>query len=198
MEQQPTPLPVSGITSGAGFGVRFLARLIDLIWGILLGLITGSILGIVLAILQLAGAIAPEREPRIQGLNAAGFVLSLLGNFLYQTVMEGIHGSSLGKLVCKLRVITTDGLPCNMTRALLRSLAFYLDSLFFGLVGYNSMQKSPLNQRYSDVWAKTVVLRTADIPLSAKRPMWRFLIGFCLGSACWMFLLAIELVLRAK
>jgi uncharacterized RDD family membrane protein YckC len=197
MEQHPL-LPQAGITSGAGFWIRFLARLIDVVLGFVLGLITGIVAGIVLGILQVAGVVAPGAVHRAQGLSATGFGLSLLGGFLYHSVTEGVHGASLGKLLCKLRVVTADGLPCNMPRALLRSLAYYLDALFFGLVGYNSMQKSALKQRYGDVWAKTVVVRTTDVPDGAKRSIGRFFVGFCLGSACWIFMLALGLILKAK
>jgi len=83
-------------------------------------------------------------------------------------------------------------------RAIQRSLAYYWDALFFGLVGYNSMQQSPLNQRYGDVWAKTVVVRAATVPRSAVRPGWVFLLGFVPGATCWLFMLALGLILKAR
>ena len=196
--EQALPLLPTEITSGAGFGVRFLARLIDLFFGFALGIISGIGACIVLAILQITGVVAPGWEHRIQGLSAVGFGLSMLGAFLYHTATEGVHGASLGKLLCKLRVVTADGHPCSMTRALRRNLAYYWDGLFFGLVGYNSMQKSSLNQRYGDVWAKTIVVKTTDVPTGAERPLWKFFAGFCLGSACWMSMVVLDIILKAK
>lgn len=183
---------------GAGFWIRAAARLIDTAYGLVLGLIGGMLAWVILTILQAAGATAPGWAQRAQGFNPAGYGLSLLGMILYYSVLEGLHGASLGKLVCRLRVITADGLTCSMTRAILRSLAFYWDALFFGLVGYYSMSKSALNQRYGDVWAKTVVVRTSDVSDGAKRPLWRFFLGFSVGSACWMFMFALGFILKAR
>jgi uncharacterized RDD family membrane protein YckC len=198
MEQQPPPLPEIAIVEGAGFGIRFLARLIDLIFGYMLGILFGIIAGLVLAMLQAAGKIDPGWQHRVRGLSAMGFGLSLLGVILYHTVTEGIYGASLGKLMCRLHVLTADGRPCDMARAFRRSLAYLWDSLFFGLVGYQSMQKSRLNQRYGDVWAKTVVVRTASVPAGAKRPLGWFFLGLFLGALCWGAMLVLALILKAK
>lgn len=190
--EQPPPLLAREITSGAGFKIRLIARLIDAA----LGLGIGFTAGIVLAMLQLKGIISLGGEHHIHGLSLTGLCLSLLGAIMYHAATEGIHGASLGKLLCKLRVVTTDGLRCNLAKALLRSLAYYLDSLFFGLVGYNSMQKSPLNQRYGDVWAKTVVVRTTDAPYETQRPLWVFFTGFFLGSASWISIMGLGMILK--
>lgn len=183
--------------SGAGFGIRLLARLIDIILSLGVGVVGGVLGGVTLAILEAAGAVSPGWENRLQGNSAATFALSLLGGFLYQSVTEGIHGASFGKLLCGLRVLSLDGRPCRFGPALLRNLAYYLDALFFGLIGYLSMKESALNQRYGDRWARTVVVRWHDVPQASRRPGWKFAVGFLMGISCWIFLLAIGLVLRA-
>lgn len=194
----PPAIPATGITSGAGFGIRFLARFVDLLLGFVFGFVGGIIACIVLAILQALGATAPGWENRIQGMSGRGMGLSLLGGFLYHCFTEGIHGASFGKMICRLRVITSTGQPCNMARAIQRNLAYYWDALFFGLVAYNSMQKSPRNQRYGDVWAKTVVVKTSAMPEGTRRPIWMFLLGLALGSACWLFALVLGVVLKGR
>jgi len=189
--------PGRSIGSGAGFWIRAVARIIDdLILGYGLGLVAGVLAAIVLVILQLAEVIAPGWETRVQGVSAAGVGLSLLGVCAYHCLCEGIHGATLGKLICRVRVVTDVGRPCNFKGALIRSLAWYLDSLFFGLVAYHSMQRSPLNQRYGDVWGKTAVLKATDIPTDSRRSSLRFLLGLVLGAGCRTVLIALGFVLK--
>jgi uncharacterized RDD family membrane protein YckC len=130
-------------------------------------------------------------------MSAAGLGLSLLGGLLYHSLCEGIHGASLGKLICRLRVLQQDGRASSMKGALIRSLGWYVDGLFFGAVGYTSMEKSSLKQRYGDVWGKTIVIKSKDMPSPSARSPMLFIIGFFLGSACWTMLLAIGIVLKA-
>jgi len=138
-------LPVS---AGAGFWIRAGARLIDVFYGIALGFVGGVLAGISLAILDRSGLITPGWQDRIHGTNLAGWGLSLLGGFLYHTMTEGIYGASLGKLICQLRVVRENGGPIGLGNAAIRSLGYYIDALFFGLIAYSSMKQSALNQRY--------------------------------------------------
>jgi hypothetical protein len=69
-----------------------------------------------------------------------------------------------------------------LTQAFKRSLAFFWDSLFFGLVGYSSMKKSELNQRYGDHWAKTVVIKSSEVAAESKRGWEMFAVAFVVGS----------------
>jgi uncharacterized RDD family membrane protein YckC len=187
----------SGITIGAGFWIRALARLVDVIFGIFIGLFSGLVVGIFLGILQVAGMIEPGWDTRIQGLKALSLLLSMIGGLLYQSAAEGIYGAAMGKLICGLRVITAEALPCDMKKAFLRNLAYFFDALFFGLVGYMSMKKSALNQRYGDVWAKTVVVKSSDVPEAVRQSMWMFFLGLGLGSASWAVLLILDLLMKA-
>ena len=70
-----------------------------------------------------------------------------------------------------------------MKPALLRSLAYYLDALVFGAVGYLEMQKTLMQQRHGDRWAKTIVVRTSQVPEISKRSGLRLFLAFVLGSA---------------
>ena len=176
MDQPPPPV-TAAIASGAGFGIRALARILDIVLANVFGLVVGIFIGITFAILQLLGVISDDWMEKIQGIDVVGFVLSILGAFGYHVLCEGIHGSTLGKLICKLQVLNRDGMPCDLKGSFIRGLAWHLDGLIFGLIGYISMQKSPLNQRYGDVWAKTVVVKAQDIPLE-QRSLW------CQGRVC--------------
>jgi uncharacterized RDD family membrane protein YckC len=192
------PLSTPEISSGAGFWIRAGARIIDVVYGTFLGFFAGVLGGIALVILDRSGLITPGWQERIRGFNAAGFGLSLLGGFLYHSLTEGIFGASLGKLICQLRVVTEQGRPIGVAKALLRNLVYYWDALFFGLVGYNSMRQSDLNQRYGDKAAHTVVVQSKDAPASSKKGAEIFVLAFLMGSACWFVLVALGLVLHAR
>jgi uncharacterized RDD family membrane protein YckC len=181
----------------AGYGIRLLARIIDTFVGLLIGFGAGIFGGIAIVILNHNGIIATGWQNRIHGLHLSTLGLSLLGDIAYHFFCEGIHGATLGKLCCGLRVVSEDGQPSNLKGALIRTLAFYIDGLFFGLVGYNSMQKSPSNQRYGDVWGKTAVVSIKQTVAESQRTPTHFIIGLLIGAGCWFVMLAIGLILKA-
>jgi uncharacterized RDD family membrane protein YckC len=97
-------------------------------------------------------------------MTVSGFVLALLGSVAYHTICEGIHGSTVGKRLLSMVVLREDGSPCRLLPAAIRSLGYFVDALFFGVIGYFAMQKSPQQQRHGDEWAHTVVCRHTDVP----------------------------------
>jgi uncharacterized RDD family membrane protein YckC len=186
MNNTDTPPPISfqadaPVLTGAGFGIRALARIID--WCVVLGvaLVAGVLSGITLAILQRTGHVEAGWIEKIQVFNFGAFMLGLLGGIGYHAICEGLHGATLGKLICGLRVMRVDGSRSNMTGAIIRSFAWLLDGLFFGLIGYSVMKRSPLQQRNGDVWGKTVVLRTGHIAPENLRSTGRFLAACATG-----------------
>ena len=196
--EEPPLLPTTSILSGARFWIRATARVIDSIYGILLGLIGGVLAGILLLVLEQAGLISPGWQERVKGLNLAGWGLGLLGNLLYHSLTEGMYGASLGKLICQLRVVTEDARPITMIQAFKRSLAYFWDGLFFGLVAYSAMKQSDLNQRYGDRWARTVVAKSRDVPAGSRSGAEIFVLAFLMGSVAWMVLLALGLIIHAR
>ena len=191
----PRP-PPNAITDSAGFGIRLLARLVDLVLGFFLGLASGCLFGIVMGILQAMKVIEPDWPQRMQGISVVGFVLSATGYLLYHTATEGFYGASLGKLICKLRVISADRQPCGLRQAFLRSVAYLWDALFFGAIAYVRMDKSELNQRYGDAWAKTVVVKAGSLPAEAARPLGMLFLGLGAGITCWMLSAILGLLLK--
>jgi uncharacterized RDD family membrane protein YckC len=152
---------------------------------------------IALVIMEGTGVISSGWETRIQGMTIATFSLSLFGVFSYHFFCEGIHGSTLGKMICRIRVISMDGRPNTIKGALIRGLAWYLDSLFFGLVGYSSMEKSTLNQRLGDVWGKTIVVKSRQAPDTSRRSLGWFFLALFLGSNCWLITLVLGMIFKA-
>jgi len=196
----PPLLAYPQVLEGAGFGIRFLARCVDTFLALFVGYGGGILGGFALIIMSRANLLPPDWRDRIHtdGIHLGVFVFSLLGNVFYHSVTEGFYGASLGKMVCKLRVIDQNENPCRFKGALIRSLAYYVDGLFFGCVGYASMKNSPLQQRYGDVWGKTMVVKSKDVPEASKRPIWFFFIYFVLGVLGEASLLAFAFVLQVK
>jgi len=124
-----------------------------------------------------------------------GVVLGVLGSVLYHTCMEGIHGSSIGKRLFGLTVLSEEGGPCSLRQGWKRSLAFLLDSFFFGMVGYAAASNSPRKQRVGDDWADTVVVRTRSLPAPLRRSGKELFAAFAGGFACDFVLVALGLTL---
>ncbi len=192
-ESLSSPSPLS---EGAGFLVRAGARIIDTLYGVFLGFGGGVVAGIALALLQAAGSIQPGWQRHLQGQDPLALVLSLVGGLFYHSFAEGIYGASLGKVICQLRVVSEAGGPCTFKSAFIRSLAYFVDALFFGLIAYSSMKKSHLNQRYGDHWGHTVVVQKSQMPPGAARPVSLAFGGIIAGSVCWSLLLAVSLILH--
>lgn len=195
MDELVPPIPGT-IASGAGFGIRAAARVIDIIYGLALGFFGGVFAGILLVILERSGGVAPGWQERTGGVDIAGWLAGLLGTLFYHWLTEGMYGASLGKLCCGLRVVSEAARPIGLAQAFKRSLAFYWDGLFFGLVGYSAMKKSELNQRYGDRWAKTVVIKSGEVPAESRRGWEMFAVAFVLGSFVKAISMAVGLVVH--
>jgi uncharacterized RDD family membrane protein YckC len=182
--------------TAAGFWIRALARIIDMVFGLFVGFTAGIFGGTTLVLLNAAGVVPPGWQHRIHGFSLTVLAFSFLGNILYHTFCEGIYGATLGKLCCGIRVVSEDRSPSNLKSALIRTLAYYIDALFFGLVGYNSMQKSALNQRYGDVWGKTAVLKASEVAPESERSSMRLVLSLFLGVGSWIVMLAAGIILK--
>jgi uncharacterized RDD family membrane protein YckC len=201
IEDPQPPIP-SLIPGGAGFGIRFLARFIDVLYGCMLGLIVGAVAGMLFVVLVYLGKLTPGEVQSI--LFAAqwrsthlrftfmGVGLGILGTSLYHIVAEGFSTATIGKLICGLRVVQVDGRAASMKGALIRQLGYFVDALFFGLIGYVSMQKGPLRQRYGDVWGKTVVVKASVFQPQPARGFGRMFAGILMGSALWAGIVCLQ------
>jgi uncharacterized RDD family membrane protein YckC len=109
-------LPYSSTApSPAVLGLRFVAGMVD----------EWIVYGPSLALLVLTGRDAIERvalnRTLLPALVAAAF---LIWDLLYYGLPEGLWGASVGKALCRLRLVRTDGRPAGLGRALLRSLIY--------------------------------------------------------------------------
>jgi uncharacterized RDD family membrane protein YckC len=177
----------------AGWGIRAGARIIDNIVGLVVGAVGGAIGGVIVGVLGAMGVLGENWQALIGQQSAGAFLLSAIGGLSYHTIAEGLGGASIGKLVCGLRTIGTDGRPCSLAGAFKRSLAFYVDGFFFGLVAYSAMSKSVLNQRIGDRWGHTAVVRAPAVPATEVRGA---AVGILSGVLVWGALIALSTILK--
>lgn len=79
--------------------------------------------------------------------------------FLYFVLFEGLLGSTPGKRVLGLRVISVDGSPAGLMKALVRNVLRVVDSLpALGLVAAVLITSSPEKARFGDRVAETRVV----------------------------------------
>ena len=186
-----------GSLIGVSFWPRVAARLIDIGVHYIVAFSSGVLFGLLIAI-----AARLQHNPRALALlrrhsnGIALFLLSLLGSILLEAVCEGFHGSTLGKLLLGFVVVKEDGSPCRPRAALIRSLAYVIDALFFGLIGYLSMQKTPQQQRHGDEWAHTVVCHRSAISPQNLRGGGTFVAAFTMGTMADAVLIVSALVLK--
>ncbi len=132
-----------------GVGWRFAATLVDGIIFVILGYILALFSG---------------------GTTADGFALTgapallwLLIGLAYYVVMEAMSGATVGKLACGLRVLKTDGSPCDWQASLVRNLLRIVDALVFYLVAAILVWTSPQRQRLGDRVGETVVVKLSRL-----------------------------------
>ena len=84
---------------------------------------------------------------------------------VYYVVLEGVTGTTLGKLTLGLKVIRLDGEPYGWRSVLIRNLLRVVDMLpAFYLLGIVSIRRTSLKQRLGDRVAGTQVVSALPIP----------------------------------
>ena len=187
----------SMLAVGAGFWIRALARIIDTVVGYMLGHVAGLAGAVLLVGLQLLAVVHPGWPLRIAHLKYLMVPFGLVGAVLYHTTCEGLYGATLGKFFCGLRVLSDDRTPCGLWPGFIRSVAYFIDALFFGLVAYFRMNESPAQQRYGDHWAHTIVVRSSEVPQESKQSDFRFFGAIAAGLSAWGVMLITGLVVAA-
>jgi uncharacterized RDD family membrane protein YckC len=163
---------------GVGFGLRALARMIDSGVQIVCILAATFVASLLLAIGAAVRGADPEQEIARLGDGGLGALLaSLAGAWAYHVIGEWLHGSTLGKRVCGITVIDERGGAARFVGVMKRNLAYFLDSMFFGLIAYQRMQGSPRQQRIGDAWGETMVVRIASQDPAERRGWGRFALG---------------------
>jgi uncharacterized RDD family membrane protein YckC len=180
----------------AGFAIRLLARLIDMTFGFFVAYVSSFLAILTIVMLGSAGVISPGWQYRLHAFSMIAILLFMAGESVYHIFCEGIHGATVGKLCCGLRVISQDGQPSTFKGAIIRTLAYLLECQFFGLPAYDSMRRSPLNQRYGDKWGKTAVVKIKETDLGSQRTPTIFILGLATGVGCWYLLVLMGFILK--
>ncbi|MGH9557492.1 MAG: RDD family protein [Terriglobales bacterium] len=159
----------STIPDGVGFWPRAGARVIDTLLHSVIAVAAGSFMRTVVFSAPATALDLDTLAARLAGSSPLNFLVGFLGFVAYHTVCEGLHGSSLGKFLLGQVVVTDQVRPCGLRAALIRSLAYLVDILFFGLVGYLAMRRTRLQKRHGDNWAGTFVARRSQVPIGSLR-----------------------------
>lgn len=194
----PEGFPQFAEIPGATFGIRAGGQIIDMLVHFMLATVGGVIAGIALAIMQATGMTDEGWAQRMGEVNAFGFIFGIITSTIYHTLSEGIMGASIGKLILGLRVVREDGRPCGLLPALIRSAAFVVDSFFFGIPAYNSMQESIRAQRYGDKWAHTVVVRKDEVPMASRASGATIFAGIVVSMGLTAVIVAVQSILHGK
>jgi uncharacterized RDD family membrane protein YckC len=113
----------------AGIGTRFAAVFLD---GLIVGVFNFG-LGLILGV---AGAqAARDHSSGFLAIQFVVFAIELAVGATYEGVMVGKYGATLGKMACKIKVVTADGGRVSYARAFGRYFAKML-SAFTCLIGY--------------------------------------------------------------
>ncbi len=146
----------------ASLAWRFTAVLIDTV--VLLGLWI-SVLMIYILVLAGQGKIDPNdpaaAQQLSQELGGSGVLnVVILGSlFIYYVVLEAIFAASVGKLVCRMRVVMADGSRATGLAVVVRNVIRVPEAIFFYVPSGISCAVSPHRQRLGDHAARTVVVR---------------------------------------
>jgi uncharacterized RDD family membrane protein YckC len=165
---------------GVGFWPRVAARLIDSALHYCVSYAGGYMFRIML-IAAAGGHIPLWVAVKFRHLGLSAYALGMLSFFVYNAVCVSVHGSTLGKRLLSMVVVHEDGTPCGVKSAIIRELAYYVDALFFGLIGYLAMEKSGKEQRYGDQWAETVVCKRSSLAPEQLQSDGRFALALMLA-----------------
>jgi uncharacterized RDD family membrane protein YckC len=186
----------TGDLRGVSFWPRVAARAIDLVIHYALGLIAGILFAVLLR-LAAGGPVPPAVLLRVYRTSFVLLFASLLGFFAYQVICTSVSGRSLGKLLLSMQGVQDDGTPCRLKGAFIRELGYFVDALFFGIIGYAAMKDDPQHKRHGDDWAGTMVCRRADLPASTRQDgSMKFLLGFMLGAFADIALMTLGILIQ--
>jgi len=119
----------TGELNYAGILTRFAAVFLD---GLILGVIN-IVIGLVAG---LSAAQAAGVQPKgVAAVQIVLFAIQMAIGVSYETIMIGKYGATLGKMACKIKVVTADGGRVSYARALGRYFAKMLSGLMC-LIGY--------------------------------------------------------------
>jgi len=110
-----------------GFWIRVVASIVDSI--------VISIVTVPLGLLANLLVVGSDNPGIVLGVSMLANLLQISIAALYEILMLGAYGATLGKMACGLRVVMADGSPISYGRATGRHFAKYLSQILLG-IGY--------------------------------------------------------------
>lgn len=160
-----------GHVAPAGFWIRAAARILD--WLVLGAAGMGGMLLFAVAAGATLAALGRDATRLIESLEQntiIGWVGSVVATLTYHALFESVAGSTVGKRLVGLQVVSMSLEPITFKQATKRSVAFLVDGLFFGAIAAGEMKDSPSKQRIGDRWAETRVVRRRSLPQELHPP----------------------------
>lgn len=180
-----------GLEFATSWGVRLGAKMIDWLSFLVINFVSGAIIGVIMALLS------PEWLQRLQagGLGWLDqFVIGTLTLVVFFQVAESLSGTTLGKRLCGLAVVSESLKPISWLQGAKRNFALLLDSLFLGAIGLVAIAGSDTGQRHGDTWAKTWVVRRRSADAILARYPLSWLLALLLAALATALVQAVGLV----
>ncbi|MBM1108024.1 RDD family protein [Aurantibacter crassamenti] len=118
----------------ASSGQRFANYIIDFICMLLFIVVFSFMLGVILAL------VSPESLSFFEGENKLlEYAIGIIAGIIYYSLLEGISGQSIGKVITKTKVGTETGEKPNFSTILLRSVCRYIPFEAFSFFGSDSI-----------------------------------------------------------
>jgi uncharacterized RDD family membrane protein YckC len=130
---------------------RVLGGLIDLIITYILVIMLGSV--------SKLGKVEHTNVNTSVSVTGWNFIISLIICFLLFSLMEFLHGKTIGKYITGTKVVSDKYQDIKIWQALLRNQIRLIDIIGFYLVGFISLLLNKKRQRLGDFIAKTYVIR---------------------------------------
>ena len=123
-------------SEGAGFAIRAVARMIDWVIYVLYIMVSAFTAAIFFGIMEASGDNVDQAIETITSPGIANYLSATLGLLLYHAIAEKYSGTTVGKLVCRLRVVTVEGALPSIKSAFIRNLAIFVDNFYWGIFAY--------------------------------------------------------------
>jgi uncharacterized RDD family membrane protein YckC len=145
-------------TKYAGFWWRFLAAFLDGIILQIVSIMSGLVIGLALGLTL--GTLGLDRQI-VQALcGLAGGAMGIVVAWLYHALLESSEKqATLGKMICKIRVIDLEGQRISFMRATGRYFSKFISAVIL-LIGYIMAGFTEKKQALHDLIAGTLVIRT--------------------------------------
>ncbi len=125
-----------------GFGPRFIAYLIDIVILSVINYVVGLIFGL-------------AQDPTIALLGSLVTLIISIGYFVYFWTSTG---QTVGNMIMKIKVVSTDGSKLTITKAILRYIGYIISGVVI-LLGFIWVLFDPDKQGWMDKIAGTYVVR---------------------------------------